>query len=882
MTTISPHGRFTTVILTVTLTGFLAIAALPWALPSPAWAQAAAPAAVPAAAQAKPEAAPEPPDVPSLFEHWKIRFDLGARNFDLSGDRPGRFFESRDVIKGVYVRALNLRYESSDSPYLFFLKGSDIRELDETVKADLWRVGKFRTTFLWDRLPHYYSDGTSLFQTASRGNLVVSPSIRAAFQAVIEPTGLGLPPQSINTAAISAFARRELGAAPVIDLRVKRDQATLRHSMQFGALEVHAQYRSIRQQGTRPKGIGTFARQNIGANIGDAVWESLAVELPEPVDYRTHAFNVGARASGAKWRLGVDYRFTMFQSRIAGLTYENPFRVTDAVGADAEGHFSPGRASGRNRFVRQQVALPPNTNFQSLTVSGGFDLPGSTQVRGLLSWGQSTQNDPFLPFTLNTALIGNLADGLAPNLPSGENVLNLAYLPQRSLNGKVRTLNYDGTLVSKPWNKMNFRLQYRAEDVKNKSPRIVFPGQSRFGESHWVTSSDYYGLPIENFPVSYVRKDLIASWRWDLAKRVTWEAEYQFETWDRTFRDVPHSDEYSLKGRLEFQLAKRSKFTMDYKYANRIPETYITTPLTFNPVATSPIPAGFTAPTPQLPYPAWEVVRNANNLYPQFQRGVPLEFNQLRRFDVTNRRHHDATAALDIGLGDKVTFSASSQYQRNNYSRGFYGLQFDENASADGEVTVTAGERTFLTFNYSRQLNRYESKGNGSLINSSVVNGNPCCAQYPIANTWVRASRSTLNFVQTGVNWASNGETTAIVLSYGFSFANDRIGGFNPFTVLLNSPLTATAYNYPDTKNGSQQIYFTWTRKLRPGLDLGLEYRFEAFRLDDFYLNPLSPYPEGRVTSGGIPVNLPRQLLLNARFTSYHAHQESFFLKYTF
>ena len=157
-----------------------------------------------------------------------------------------------------------------------------------------------------------------------------------------------------------------------------------------------------------------------------------------------------------------------------------------------------------------------------------------------------------------------------------------------------------------------------------------------------------------------------------------------------------------------------------------------------------------------------------------------------------------------------------------------------------------------------------------------------CTGAGRIANTWVRASRSTLNFVQTGVNWASNGETTAIVLSYGFSFANDRIGGFNPFTVLLNSPLTATAYNYPDTKNGSQQIYFTWTRKLRPGLDLGLEYRFEAFRLDDFYLNPLSPYPEGRVTSGGIPVNLPRQLLLNARFTSYHAHQESFFLKYTF
>jgi len=847
--------------------------------PSRVWAQAKE-----KGGDAKAAATPEGRlEAPQLFEKWKVQFEAGGRNFGLHGDHPGKFLETRDLIRGAYIRSLDMRFESGESPYIFSLKGSDIRELDETISAVIWRVGKFRTSFLWDRLPHFYSDGTSLFQTAAPGVLVVAPAIRGAFQAAVD----GQVPQTISTLAptLVPMVRRELAVAPVSDLRVKRDQVGLRQTIRFGGLELHGQWRSTFSRGNRPKGIGTFARQNIGGGVGDAVWESIGVELPEPVDYRTDELTVGALVSGKKWRLGVDYNLSLFRNNVPTLTYENPFRVTDAVALASaplavglpQPPINPGSAIGRNRFVRQQISLPPNTDYHSVTAWGGFDLPRDTQFRGLFSWGQSTQNDQFLPYTLNTALVGS-APGLANNLPPGTSPLNVSSLPQQSLNGKVRTLNYDSTLVSKPWRDMNFRLQYRAEDMKNKSPRIVFPGQSRFGDSHWVTKEDYYGLPIENFPTSFVKQDAIASWRWDLAPRVTWNAEYQFETWKRVYRDVPHTYEHSVNGRLDFKLASKSNFKLDYRYSNRKPDTYITTPLVFNPAATSPAPAGVVQP----PYPAWEVARTANEQYPQFQRGVPLEFNLLRRFDVTDRRRHEGGAALDVGLGDKVTFSLSGQYLRNNYSKGFYGLQFDELASADAEVTFTAGDRTFLYVNYSRQLDRYHALGMGALINGAVVNGSPCCAQYPIPNTWERTSRSTLNFVQTGVNWASNGEKTAIDLSYGYTFARDRIHALNPFPILLNSPVTAGAYNYPDTKNGYQEVYISGSRRLRPGLDLGGQYLFEAYRLDDFYLNSLQPYPQGLVITGGIPVNLPRQLLLNARFTTYHAHMVGFFLRYKF
>src|SRR5260370_1072501 len=157
----------------------------------------------PASAQEPPPAAPADspaaPPIPSLFEKWKIQMDLGGRNYDLYGDHPGKLLQYRDFTRGFYVNGIDLRFESAESPYSFHFNASDIRELDETIQAEVWKVGRFRTTFLWDRLPFYYSNGTSLFQSPTPGNLVVSPSIRGAIQGLID----GQPPQNITPALVA-------------------------------------------------------------------------------------------------------------------------------------------------------------------------------------------------------------------------------------------------------------------------------------------------------------------------------------------------------------------------------------------------------------------------------------------------------------------------------------------------------------------------------------------------------------------------------------------------------------------------------------------------------------------------------------------------------
>lgn len=220
-------------------------------------------------------------------------FELGARNFDLYGDRPGKFLEFRDVVRGVYVKGLDIRLESADSPTLFHIRGTNIRELDERIEADFWQVRRLRTTFLWDRLPHFYSDGTSLFQSDNRGNFTVSPAIRAAFQAAVD----GQTPQNVNP-ALNPLVRAELAKAPASDLRIRGNEVSLRLSIRLGRFELHGRWKSIFSSGSRPKGIGTFARQNIGPGTQpDGLWESIGVEVPEPVRHRTGQLTLGGLLS---------------------------------------------------------------------------------------------------------------------------------------------------------------------------------------------------------------------------------------------------------------------------------------------------------------------------------------------------------------------------------------------------------------------------------------------------------------------------------------------------------------------------------------------------------------------------------------------------------
>src|SRR5437879_8779113 len=122
-------------------------------------------------------AAPAAP-TPNFLSNIKWDVEFGGQGWDLNGDRPGKFQETRDVPKGFYARTLRLDLRTANSPFFAVAHATDIRELDQRVRVDAGRIGKFRSTFVWDQLPHSYSEGRTLFTETSPGFLQVSPAIR--------------------------------------------------------------------------------------------------------------------------------------------------------------------------------------------------------------------------------------------------------------------------------------------------------------------------------------------------------------------------------------------------------------------------------------------------------------------------------------------------------------------------------------------------------------------------------------------------------------------------------------------------------------------------------------------------------------------------------
>ena len=864
-----------------------------------------------AVAQEKAKAAATPAPTPTPGpQTWHIFTAAGVSGYDVDGQLPGKFQQYREIPRGFFLPALDLEYLNKDSPWLLSLRALEVRERDQQIYADAWDVGRFRTQVTWNETPDFISNSPSLYFNSAPGVLTVSPFIRGNLEtllggpnaapvppaippAILPPTAVTIPP------AFLAAVRTEIGRANTLEIGTRRETGLFTQSWSpTDMFEFHVLAGETRKHGNVPWGTGTFARQNIFPvpapyTPNDGVWEALGQELPAPIDWRTDRLGGGIKLSGKAWLVGLDYEYEHFRNGgMNGLFYDNWFRVTDAAGAPA------GSAAGRERFARSDVAYPPSSEFQSATLRFGYNLPKDSQVRGVFSYGRVRQNELFLPYTLDTALQGNIGGpyvGLASNIPPGTLVYDTSSLPQKSLDGNIRTINQSYAFVTRAIQPMMFRLQYRSEDLDNNSPVITFPGFSRFGESHWVTALDYYGVPIHNRTESYTKQDAIATWRWDLTRALSWTLEYQYENWDRTHRNVLTSKEHTGRGRLDFTPSSTFSFRADYRYSDRKPDQYLTQPLVFN--------ANLNVNPPGAPFgaggPGWEVLRGPNGgpLTP-FNPDLSLEFNQLRKFDIGPRKRHEGLATADVHLGKSAAFSTSFRMVRDDYvsrpsnpapdfSNLFYGALYDEVWDASAEFSVMPTESSMIFVNYTRESDRYGYLLMGNLITGAVASPNPavdpCCAQYPIDNSWERHTRTTLDSVQAGLNYSTPGEGWIFNVTYALSFTTEKIRAFNPYPpILQNSPHTAAVYPYPDVTDRLQELIGSITRRFSKALEVGVQYRYEPYRTNDFYLNDLSAYPAGTLTVGGIPTNVQRYLFLNARYGNYTGNQLAAFLKYKY
>jgi len=864
--------------------------------------------AAPVMMNAVTRAAPEKDKAKPKTETAKVDtiIEVGGQVRDVSGDHPAKFKETRDVPQGFFIQKLKVNYNPVYSPYFLAAKGLEILQLDQRFTVDAGRFGKYRTQFVWDQIPHSFGTGKSFLVRTAPGLYQVSPTLRARLQTLSSPEARILP-----NSVLSNTVRQELLTAPTTDVRLRRDQALFRQSYRpSDKVELYAQFSWLRNRGTRPMSAGTFVRRAVPANgladIGGA-WEGVGQEFLEPIDHRTYGFKLGAQFRGDRWSAGVEYDLSLFRNRIGVVTFENPFRVTDEQGClpnPANPLVPTCGASNRFRMVRWHTDLPPNNDSHTISFWAKVDLTRQTQVRGLFSLAYWTQNDDFVPWTLNTAIVPRIWDPGPPPSPV-INPTDVNELPARSLNGKMRNINQEYALVNRK-NNFRFQAQYRSQSLDTQTAPIFFPGYAAFGDSTWrAPGTDFYNLPIENLDWDFRHQNVQSGFQWDLLPQLTWKMDYEWDIWNRKFRDVNRNNEHSIRGRLDFETnlsgggkpegGKNSGATQDtmpggampgsvttlrlkadYRYSNRRALVYNTQPLTLCMTGNPDCPSAVGGAPASSPQEAWVVTR-----FTVMNVGVPMEFNLLRRYDENDRTRNDASLTLELLKGPNTSLSASYRYLGDKHDKSFYGRLFNRFSFIDAEFSHAFENGVFLYANYSRETNSFAYRDLAHLLPNPaappgfIIQGT--LAQYPIANTWERTSRSSLDSFQLGINAAPQEGKWQFDLSYAYSFARDRINTVNPFIPRADSILHAGVNPYPDTVVRRQDLNIVVTRRINESFEIGARYWYEPYKQDDFSYNVLQPYAHGSLTS-----ETPKYLFQDARYGSYRANVLSVFARYAF
>jgi len=293
--------------------------------------------------------------------------------------------------------------QNPDGTYVKYdLQNLGLTSRDATVEAG--QDGRYAVTLGYDGQPNWIYDGT------------VTP-FRGVGSGV-----LTLPSDWVHAGSTSAMSSLNSSLTPV----------------ELGYL-----WHTVTLSGHYFAGSGwtfysTLSRQEkSGTDLIGAAFLTQVVELPQPIDYVTTAFEAGARWSGERSSLKVTYSGSWFDDNTDSLQFANPYLP-----------LVPGSTSGL-------LALPPGNDLQQVVASGDIHFPHpATTLTFAVSVGRVTQDQAFLP-------ISTLAG--SPSLGVG------------SLDGDLHLTHYSLGLSSRPITGLYLRGTASYDGRDDDTPVITVP-----------------------------------------------------------------------------------------------------------------------------------------------------------------------------------------------------------------------------------------------------------------------------------------------------------------------------------------------------------------------------------------------------------------------
>lgn len=395
----------------------------------------------------------------------------------------------------------------------------------------------------------------------------------------------------------------------------------------------------------------------IGGVFGTSGGNPRAAILPEPVDYVTRQFDVIARYTTDKLQAQLAYFGSLFDNKKQSLIWQNAFSGNNNA-SGVWGNASVGLLS------LGQIGLPPDNQAHQLNASLGYALSKDTRLAGNFSYGRMTQNESYLPYTVNAGLTSPMA------------------LPRSSLDGRVNTTHLDVKLTSKLNPKLSFLAAYRYDDRANKTPQAQYNyiGGDAANQAAAGATSDRFRT---NLPGSSTKQQVEVELDYRLAAHTKLKLGADYDWVKKTFEAITSEQEATVKGEVHQHFNESTSGGLSYAYSDRSTSDYN---------AASPFIASFS--------PAYVASQGAVSL--QWDNN-PFQ----KKFFLAPRLRNKLHVFLNFEPIPKLDVHVAADYKDDNYKDSYYGLKrtktyaqhFDASYAASDALTVRAFVSNDRTYN---------------------------------------------------------------------------------------------------------------------------------------------------------------------------------------
>lgn len=345
-----------------------------------------------------------------------------------------------------------------------------------------------------------------------------------------------------------------------------------------------------------------------------------AIELAEPIDQRVMEGDASLRFVHADYSVQAGFGMSDFTNNVSTLRWDNPKRLTDRTSASAY--------TGGDGSALGQMDLYPDNQVVRGNVAFSARLPKTTFFTATFGMSQGTQNDDWLPITVNTAIPTFRTDSL----------------PGKGTDAKLTRVTMDFRLTSHPMPKLSGTLRFNDVKDDNKTPEHTFASLVRMDQ---VAEPG----PYTNKPFGHEYRTIGVDADYEVLPQASVGASYEWRDRERTHREVDKDLEnvFMLRGRA--MPTDDVILSANWRHGNRELDEFLS-----------------------------EDYENAS--------GVFIEQPLLRRFDVANRKQDAIGANAMWSVNAMIDLSVDFTSLKNDYPDSYFGLGKDEQNLVMAEATL--------------------------------------------------------------------------------------------------------------------------------------------------------------------------------------------------